>query len=80
MYKLEKVEIDKTFNLTKTLECGQSFHFEKIDSKKYIVYYLDKSYSNCSYHFKERDAKTVEVVITNFESEDYVQCQQISLF
>lgn len=38
MYKLEKVEIDNTFNLTKTLECGQSFHFEKIDSKKYIVY------------------------------------------
>jgi hypothetical protein len=40
-------------------------------SQKYIVYYLDKSYSNYSYHFKERDAKTVEVVITNFKSEDY---------
>lgn len=40
-------------------------------SQKHIVYYLDKSYSNCSYHFKERDAKTVEVVITNFKSEDY---------
>ena len=41
------------------------------NSQKYIVYYLDKSYSNCSYHFKDRDAKTVEVVITNFKSEDY---------
>lgn len=42
-------------------------------SKKYKVYYLDKSYANCSYHFKEKNAKTVEVVITNFESEEYVQ-------
>lgn len=45
-------------------------------SKKYRVYYLDKSYSNCSYHFKEKNAKTVEVVITNFESGDYIPCQQ----
>ena len=34
--------------------------------KKYDVYYIDKSYSNCSYHFKERNTKTVEVVILNF--------------
>lgn len=39
-------------------------------SKKYSVHYIDKSYANCSYHFKEKDAKTVEVVITNFESEE----------
>lgn len=49
-------------------------------SKKYKVYYIDKSYSNCSYQFKDTDAKTVEVVITNFESEGYVQWQQESLF
>lgn len=49
-------------------------------SKKYRVYYLDKTYSNCSYHFKEKNAKTVEVVIINFESEDFVQWQQESLF
>lgn len=49
-------------------------------SKKYRVYYIDKTYSNCSYQFKDRDAKTVEVVITNFESEGYVQWQQGSLF
>lgn len=49
-------------------------------SKKYEVYYIDKTYANCSYHFKERDAKTVEVLITNFKNEGYVQWQQESLF
>ena len=43
-------------------------------SKKYNVHYIDKSYANCSYHFKEKDAKTVEVVITNFESEENDKC------
>lgn len=42
-------------------------------SRKYKVHYLNKTYSNCSYHLKEKTAKTVEVVITNFESKDYVQ-------
>ena len=42
-------------------------------SKKYQVYYIDKTYANCSYQFKDRNAKTVEVVITNFVSEDYMQ-------
>lgn len=45
-------------------------------SKKYYIYYIDKTYSNCSYQFKNRNAKTVEVVIANFESERYVQRQQ----
>lgn len=49
-------------------------------SKKYQVYYIDKTYANCSYQFKDRNAKTVEVVITNFVSEDYMQWQQQSLF
>lgn len=49
-------------------------------SKKYHVYYIDNTYANCSYQFKDRNAKTVEVVITNFESERYVQWQQQSLF
>lgn len=49
-------------------------------SKKYHVYYIDNTYTNCSYQFKDRNAKTVEVVITNFESERYVQWQQQSLF
>jgi len=36
-------------------------------SQKYNTLFLDKTYSNCSYHFKEKDAKTVEVLITNYE-------------
>ena len=35
-------------------------------SKKYCVFQINKSYSNCSYHFKDRYAKTVEVLITNY--------------
>ena len=38
-------------------------------SKKYRVIYLDKTYSNCSYHFKDRGATTVEVLITNYGKE-----------
>lgn len=34
-------------------------------SKKYRTIFLDKTYSNCSYHFKDRGAKTLEVLITN---------------
>lgn len=39
-------------------------------SKKYTVTYLDKTYSNCNYHIKERNAKTVEVLVTNYEWEN----------
>lgn len=35
-------------------------------SKRYHIYYIDKTYANCNYQFKDRKAKTVEVVITNF--------------
>ena len=35
-------------------------------SKKHQVHYINNTYSNCSYQFKERDAVTVEVLITNF--------------
>lgn len=48
-------------------------------SQKYNTYYIDKTYANCSYHFKEKNAKTVEVVITNYESEDYYKWEQVSL-
>lgn len=47
-------------------------------SKKYNIFYIDKTYFNCSYNFKEKNAKTVEVVITNFENTRYVQWQQRS--
>jgi DNA adenine methylase len=35
-------------------------------SKRYQVHYIDNTYSNCSYQFKERNAVTVEVLITNY--------------
>ena len=35
-------------------------------SKKYNTIFIDKEYSNCSYHFKDRKTKTVEVIVTNF--------------
>ena len=47
-------------------------------SRKYNVFYIDKSYSNCSYHFKDRSTKTVEVLITNYEWEE-PRCEQMSL-
>lgn len=43
-------------------------------SKKYYTHYIDKNYSNCSYQLKDRKAKTIEVLITNFEgSQDNVR-------
>ena len=47
-------------------------------SKKYSVLYIDKTYSNCSYHFKDRGAKTVEVLITNYKWEE-PKCEQMTL-
>lgn len=35
-------------------------------SRRYQVHDIDKTYSNCSYQFKDRDTVTVEVLITNF--------------
>lgn len=35
-------------------------------SKKYNVIYMDREYTNCNYQLKNRKAKTVEVVITNY--------------
>lgn len=36
-------------------------------SRRYQIHYIDKTYSNCSYQFKERDAVTVEVLVTNYK-------------
>lgn len=47
-------------------------------SKKYNVLYIDKTYANCSYHFKDRGAKTVEVLITNYDWEE-PKCEQMTL-
>jgi DNA adenine methylase len=35
--------------------------------RKYHVNYINKTYANCSYHFKDRNTKTIEVLITNYE-------------
>ena len=40
VYKIEKLNIDSTFHIGKTLECGQCFHFHKLEENKYIVYGL----------------------------------------
>lgn len=50
-------------------------------SKKHNTMFIDKTYANCSYHFKNRDAKTVEVLITNydFHKEESPICEQIGL-
>ena len=47
-------------------------------SKKYNVHYIDKSYANCSYNFKDRNTKTVEVLVTNFERRES-EWQQMKL-
>ena len=35
-------------------------------SRRYKVHFIDKTYSNCSYQFKDRGAATAEVLITNY--------------
>jgi len=47
-------------------------------SKKYHINYIDKSYSNCSYHFKDRETKTIEVLVTNYVWEE-PKCEQMTL-
>jgi adenine-specific DNA-methyltransferase len=35
-------------------------------AKKYRVHYINADYSNCNYQTKQRNSKTIEVVITNY--------------
>lgn len=35
-------------------------------SEHYHIHEIEKTYSNCSYHIKDRSARTLEVVITNY--------------
>lgn len=47
---------------------GKSNDLLKEWSKKYVVNYLDNSYSNCNYHAKDKNKEgTVEVLITNYK-------------
>jgi len=47
-------------------------------SRRYHVSFIDKTYANCSYHFKNKTAKTVEVLITNYEWEE-PKCDQMAM-
>lgn len=35
-------------------------------AEKYKVHYLEHTYSNCSYHKKDKESKDIEVLITNY--------------
>jgi DNA adenine methylase len=35
-------------------------------AKKYKINYIESDYSNCNYQVKERNVKTIEVLITNY--------------
>jgi len=63
-------EIDKAgvkFALSNVLESkGKSNDILKEWAKKYNVNYLNSTYSNCSYHKKDKLSKDVEVLITNY--------------
>lgn len=48
-------------------------------SKKYNVLFLDKEYSNCNYHLKDKTSKTVEVLILNYTPEKDIKCHQKNL-
>lgn len=50
-------------------------------SKKYNILYIDQTYSNCNYQFKKKNAKTVEVLITNYDYKiEENLCEQLTLF
>ncbi len=47
---------------------GKSNDLLKEWSKKYVVNYLNNSYSNCNYHAKDKsEGTTIEVLITNYK-------------
>lgn len=68
LFKLD--EIDKAgvrFGLSNVLESkGKENTILKEWSKRYKVNYLEHTYSNCSYHKKDKESKDVEVLITNY--------------
>ena len=49
-------------------------------SKKYCVLYLDKTYTNCNYHLKNKETKTVEVLVLNYVPKKDTKCHQENLF
>lgn len=65
---LDKVdEIGARFALSNVLESkGNSNEILKAWAGNYNVHYLTHTYSNCSYHKKDKISKDVEVLITNY--------------
>ena len=63
-------EIDKAgvrFGLSNVLESrGKENTILKEWAKRYKVNYLEHTYSDCSYHKKDKESKDVEVLITNY--------------
>lgn len=63
-------EIDKAgvrFGLSNVLESrGKENTILKEWANRYKVNYLEHTYSNCSYHKKDKESKDVEVLITNY--------------
>lgn len=49
-------------------------------SKKYNVIPIDISYNNCNYHLKDRESKSDEVLIVNYETLSNVVYQKHKLF
>lgn len=66
--KLDEIsEAGVKFALSNVLESkGKSNDILKEWAKKYKVNYLNSTYSNCSYHKKDKESKDVEVLITNY--------------
>lgn len=55
------------FGLSNVLESkGRTNTILKEWAEKYKVHYLEHTYSNCSYHKKDKESKDVEVLITNY--------------
>lgn len=66
--KLDEVnEAGIRFGLSNVLKSkGRTNTILKEWAEKYKVHYLEHTYSNCSYHKKDKESKDVEVLITNY--------------
>lgn len=66
--KLDKINgAGVKFGLSNVLESkGRTNDILKMWAKSYNIHYLDHTYSNCSYHKKDKQSKDVEVLITNY--------------
>lgn len=66
--KLDELNEAKVrFALSNVLESkGRSNDILKEWTNKYNTHYLNHTYSNCSYHKKDKTSKDVEVLITNY--------------